>query len=124
MPPVCRRDGNRGIALVVVLWVLVLLAMIAASVTVGARTGVSLASNLNASARAEALADAGIARAVMTLSTRRRAAGDARLNFLCELGPKEYAMTGPDGYELSDRWQEALLLKERVRAIWDAEAGA
>ena len=33
-------------------------------------------------------------------------------------------MTGPDGYELSDRWQEALLLKERVRAIWDAEAGA
>lgn len=40
------------------------------------------------------------------------------LNFLCELGPHEYAMTGPDGLELSDRWQEALLIKQHVRAIW------
>ena len=28
-------------------------------------------------------------------------------------------MTGPDGYELSDRWAEALLLKDMVRASWD-----
>ena len=33
---------------------------------------------------------------------------------------KEYAMTGADGYELSDRWQEALMIKQRVRQIWDA----
>jgi len=47
------------------------------------------------------------------------------LNFLCELGPHEYAMTGPDGLELSDRWTEALILKDHVRRIWaklDAEA--
>lgn len=43
---------------------------------------------------------------------------DARLNFLCELGPREYAMTGVDGLELSDRWQEALILKSRVEDIW------
>lgn len=51
-------------------------------------------------------------------SWRKRAAKDAALTFLCELGPKEYAMTGPDGYELSDRWQEAQMLKDMVRDLW------
>ena len=50
---------------------------------------------------------------------RSRAGEDEVLNFLCELGPKEYAMTGPDGYELSDRWRDALEIKRRVRQIWD-----
>jgi hypothetical protein len=49
---------------------------------------------------------------------RRGAAPAASLNFLCELGPRDYAITGPDGYELSDRWEEALRLAEHVRAIW------
>ncbi len=40
------------------------------------------------------------------------------LTFLCELGPAEYAMTGADGYELSDRWLEAVQMKEMVRALW------
>lgn len=48
----------------------------------------------------------------------RRNGGQGPLNFLCELGPHEYAMTGPDGAELSDRWEEALILKEHVRRIW------
>ncbi|MCB8882110.1 sugar phosphate isomerase/epimerase [Acidisoma cellulosilytica] len=47
-----------------------------------------------------------------------RAGTTKPLNFLCELGPHEYAMTGPDGLELSDRWEEALLIKQHVRAIW------
>lgn len=49
---------------------------------------------------------------------RQRMPTDARLNFLCELGPREYAMTDANGCELSDRWQEALLMKTRVIDIW------
>ena len=52
-------------------------------------------------------------------SWRKRAPQDATLTFLCELGPKEYAITGADGYELSDRWQEALMLKNMIRGLWN-----
>jgi hypothetical protein len=51
-------------------------------------------------------------------SWRARAPADATLTFLCELGPKEYAITGPDGYELSDRWEEAKTMMAMVRALW------
>ncbi len=56
---------------------------------------------------------------------KKRAAPNATLTFLCELGPREYAMTGADGYELSDRFEEALMLKNTVRKLWadlDTEA--
>ena len=49
---------------------------------------------------------------------RRKAGPDETLTFLCELGPAEYAMTGPDGYELSDRWAEAKMMKDMVRGLW------
>jgi hypothetical protein len=50
---------------------------------------------------------------------RERSPQNAKLYFLCELGPPEYAMTGADGYELSDRWEEALILRDHARAIWN-----
>jgi hypothetical protein len=51
-------------------------------------------------------------------SWRQRAQQDGVLTFLCELGPPEYAMTGADGYELSDRWQEAIQMKTMIRSLW------
>lgn len=56
-----------GLALVTVLWVLVLLALVAASFTRTTRTEINLTRNLIESAKAEALADAGVYRAIHEL---------------------------------------------------------
>ena len=47
-----------------------------------------------------------------------RQAHHATLNFLVELGPPSYAITGADQRELSDRWQEGLQIREWVEAMW------
>jgi hypothetical protein len=55
-------------------------------------------------------------------SWRERADADGVLTFLCELGPPNYAITGPDGRELVDRWREAQLMKDMARSIWTQQA--
>ena len=52
-------------------------------------------------------------------SWRARAGANATLTFLVELGPPTYAITGADGYELSDRWKESLTMMRMVRELWD-----
>ncbi|WP_339719551.1 hypothetical protein [uncultured Paraglaciecola sp.] len=45
--------------------------------------------------------------------------------FLCELGPPVYAITDGNGEELSDRWEEAIVMKEIATQLWqEAEASA
>jgi hypothetical protein len=51
-------------------------------------------------------------------SWRKRAGATETLVFTCELGPKPYAITGPDGEDTIDRWTEALVMRERVLDRW------
>jgi general secretion pathway protein K len=61
------RATERGVALVAVLWVVVLLSMLAAIFGAETRTETDLARNLVENAQAEALADAGVYRAIAML---------------------------------------------------------
>jgi hypothetical protein len=49
---------------------------------------------------------------------RARNDDDATLIFLCELGPPPYAITDAYGDELSDRWQEALQIRQWAQGLW------
>ena len=51
---------------------------------------------------------------------RDGASASAELSFLCELGPRPYAVTGPDNRDLSDRWADSLALKGLARQLWAA----
>jgi hypothetical protein len=51
-------------------------------------------------------------------SWRGRAGADESLSFVCELGPQPYAISGPDGADLSDRWSDALIMREAVEKVW------
>ena len=49
-------------------------------------------------------------------------AGDA-LTFMCELGPPPYAITAPDGRELTNRWDEAQRMRDIARGLWREVTG-
>jgi hypothetical protein len=55
-------------------------------------------------------------------SWRRRAKSNDSLAFVCELGPKPYAITGSDGNDTTDRWREALMLKAEIKTLWSKTA--
>ena len=51
-------------------------------------------------------------------SWKKRAGPGETFTFLCEFGLPPYAIRGADVYELSDRWQEAVQMKEMIRDLW------
>jgi len=50
-----------------------------------------------------------------------RRSGDAPMVVLVELGPPPFAITNADGGELSDRWADALYLRDLIRTLWQLE---
>lgn len=49
---------------------------------------------------------------------RKRASDKDTLIFQTELAPPEYAMTDAEGMEMSDRWQESLIMKGWIEDMW------
>ena len=64
-----RLGSEKGIALIAVLWLLILLSLVAAVVSLETHSGTRLSRNMAESAAARAAADAGIQRAVLDLIT-------------------------------------------------------
>ena len=49
----------------------------------------------------------------------KRNSDNAELIFLCELGPRPYAITDGNQEELSDRWNEALIIRKWIQSFWN-----
>ncbi len=81
-----QSPNQSGIALVIVLWVLALLAVVAVSFTTATRSQANLVRNLVENAKAEALADAGVYRATLgllePLSRQKKPVGSERERLL------------------------------------------
>jgi sugar phosphate isomerase/epimerase len=50
---------------------------------------------------------------------RRHAGPGDILPFSTELGPPRYAITTPDGKEISDRWTQSLLMRDLANEAWE-----
>jgi general secretion pathway protein K len=66
--PVSERGGERGVALIMVLWVLALLSVLAVGFASNARTELLIVRNQIEAARARAVAEAGISLAILELT--------------------------------------------------------
>lgn len=96
--PVHRPDRERGIALVTVLWALAFLSILALSLVVAGRGETRIGRNLADGARARALADAGVYRAVSALTDldrNQRWRGDGRV-YSFKLGEGEVRIAVQD----------------------------
>jgi general secretion pathway protein K len=71
MPRTAPARGQRGFALLIVLWMLVLIAFITAHVTAAGRTEIRIAGNLAANAAAQAAADGATYQAIFSLADPR-----------------------------------------------------
>lgn len=98
-PPIRKRprlSNSRGVALVAVIWVTSVLAIIATSVATSSKTETNLSRNRVENARARALADAGVQRALLTLLAQQgsRAGIDNVLVAALPVGPQEVQLSG------------------------------
>jgi general secretion pathway protein K len=113
-------ERQRGIALLMVLWALVLLALLATVFGGNARTEVFLARNLVENAQAEALADAGLYRAIAGLTKEPREGGfrgDGRVYTWHASGGEVRFSIRDEGGKIDINQASEILLRELFVAV-------
>jgi hypothetical protein len=113
-------ERQRGIALLMVLWALVLLALLATVFGGNARTEVFLARNLVENAQAEALADAGLYRAIAGLTKEPREGGfrgDGRVYTWLASGGEVRFSIRDEGGKIDINQASEILLRELFVAV-------
>ena len=117
-----------GIALVLVLWMLALLSVIAGSLVFSWRTELLMARNLTSLAQAEALADAGVHKAIHELAQSQtdpqRWKGDGLTRLWIFQGAKLRVTILDESAKVNINAAPAVLLKGLFRAVGVAEADA
>lgn len=111
--PIRSRGGRRGFALIAVLWFLVVLAAVGTYLMANARSETALAHNILVGAKAEALADAGIAQAVYNLTEPlpdRRWTLDGEPHRLALLGGEVTIRLGDETQKINPNFASEALL--------------
>ena len=97
-----RRGARRGVALMLVLWMIVILGGVAAAVTNSSRLTADVTSNARARTLARYAAESGIVAAVATLQRQLEAAGDDQVKRRAVLNDAERALQDAAAFELGD----------------------
>jgi general secretion pathway protein K len=94
--------ARRGVALMLVLWMIVILGGVAAAVTNSSRLTADVTSNARARTVARYAAESGIVAGVATLQRRLEAAGDDQVKRRAVLNDAEHALQDAAAFELGD----------------------
>lgn len=106
---------RRGVALMLVLWVIVILGSVAAAVTSGSRTIGGVTSNARARTVARYAAESGIVAGVAVLQQRLEAAGDDRARRQAVLNDAAHALADAAAFELGGASVRVVMLDASAR---------
>ncbi len=110
-----RATRRRGVALILVLWIIVILGGVAAAVTAGSRTTGDVTANARARTIARYAAESGVMAAVAALQQRMEVAGDDAVKRKAVLNSTDRALDDVANFELGDASVQVIMLDVSAR---------
>lgn len=110
-----RATRRRGVALILVLWIIVILGGVAAAVTAGSRTTGDVTANARARTIARYAAESGVVAAVAALQQRMEVAGDDAVKRKAVLNSTDRALGDVANFELGDASVQVIMLDVSAR---------
>ncbi len=106
---------RRGVALILVLWILVILGGVAAAVTAGSRTTSDVTANARARAIARYAAESGVVAAVAAVQQRMEAASDDAMKRKALLNAPERAVSDVASFAMGDASVQVIMVDVSAR---------